>query len=50
MQGNIASEKVLSKLGFTKEGILKNWMYWNEKHYDMTRFSLLRSENELSDL
>ena len=46
MQGNIASEKVLSKLGFTKEGILRNWMYWNDEYYDMTMFSLLRSENE----
>lgn len=43
MQENIASEKVLSKLGFKKEGILRSWMYWNEKHYDMTMFSLLRT-------
>ena len=44
MQGNIASEKVLSKLGFKKEGVLRDWMYWNEKHYDMTMYSLLRGE------
>ena len=49
MQGNIASEKVLSKLGFKKEGVLRNWMYWNEKYYDMTMFSLLRSENEMKE-
>lgn len=42
--GNAASEKVLSKLGFKKEGILRDWMYWNEKHYEMTMFSLLRNE------
>lgn len=41
MQGNVASEKVLFKLGFTKEGTLRDWMYWNGKHYDMTMFSLL---------
>jgi ribosomal-protein-alanine N-acetyltransferase len=44
MQGNIASEKVLEKLGFTKEGILRDWMYWNNNHYDMTMFSLLKEE------
>ena len=47
MQGNIASEKVLVKLGFKREGVLRDWMYWNEKHYDMTMFSLLRREYEL---
>ncbi len=44
MQGNVASEKVLTKLGFAKEGILRQWMLWNEKHYDMTMYSLLQSE------
>ncbi|WP_018342202.1 GNAT family N-acetyltransferase [Cytophaga aurantiaca] len=44
MQGNIGSEKVLNKLNFKNEGILRDWMYWNEKHYDMTMFSLLKSE------
>jgi len=42
MEGNIASEKVLEKLGFTKEGVLREWMYWNGNHYDMTMFSLLK--------
>jgi len=27
MQGNIASEKLLAKLGFTNEGVLREWMY-----------------------
>jgi len=44
MMGNIASEKVLYKLGFRNEGILREWMYWNGRHYDMTMFSLLRSD------
>ena len=42
MRGNLASERVLSKLGFRREGVLRDWMYWNEKYYDMTMFSLLR--------
>jgi len=44
MPDNIASEKVLQKLGFTKEGLLRDWMYWNNKHYDMMIFSLLKKE------
>ncbi|MEO6818782.1 MAG: GNAT family N-acetyltransferase [Ginsengibacter sp.] len=44
MQGNTASEKVLTKLGFKNEGILRQWMHWNETYYDMTMFSLLRKE------
>lgn len=47
MQGNIASEKVLSKNGFKNEGVLRQWMYWNDKHYDMSMFSLLRSDFNL---
>jgi ribosomal-protein-alanine N-acetyltransferase len=46
MQGNLASNKVLTKLNFTNEGILKQWMFWNGKHYDMTMFALLKSEYE----
>ena len=45
MQGNIASEKVLHKLGFKKEGVLREWMYWNNNHYDITMFSLLKKEH-----
>ncbi len=42
---NIVSDKVLAKLGFTNEGILRQWMFWDDKHYDMNMFSLLRSDN-----
>lgn len=44
MPGNHASEKVLEKLGFVKEGLLRDWMLWNGKHYDMTMFSLLSKD------
>lgn len=44
MQGNISSERVLQKLGFTKEGILRQWMLWNDRYYDMTMYSLLKDE------
>jgi len=46
MQGNVNSERVLDKLNFSKEGVLKQWMFWNEKHYDMSMYALLRTEYE----
>ncbi len=42
MPGNIYSEKALNSLGFKREGLLRDWMLWNEKHYDMIMYSLLR--------
>ncbi|MEO6948218.1 MAG: GNAT family protein [Ginsengibacter sp.] len=44
MPGNIASERVLAKLGFTNEGILRQWMHWNDQHYDMIMYSLLQAD------
>lgn len=44
MQGNVSSEKILFKLNFTNEGLLRDWMYWNDRHYDMTMFSLLKKD------
>ncbi len=44
MNGNIASEKLLVKMGFTNEGVLRQWMYWNERYHDMTMFSLLKRD------
>jgi len=48
MQGNVASEKVLAKIGFKNEGVLRQWMHWNNKHYDMIIFSLLQSDLNLT--
>ena len=47
MQGNVISEKVLKKLGFKNEGVLREWMFWNGKHYDMIMYSLLKAGFEL---
>lgn len=49
MQSNVASEAVLGKLGFKNEGILRQWMYWNGNHYDMTMFSLLIKDYHARD-
>ena len=46
MQGNTTSERLLEKLNFKQEGILRQWMLWNEQYYDMTMYSLLRIEYE----
>ena len=44
MQGNTGSEKLLEKCQFKKEGVLQQWMYWNEKYYDISMFALLKSD------
>lgn len=46
MEGNDPSIEVLHTIGFKQEGILRQWMYWNNKHYDMLMFSLLRSDGQ----
>jgi ribosomal-protein-alanine N-acetyltransferase len=39
---NIASEKVLEKLGFEKEGLMRQYAYWKGEFHDMNLFSLLK--------
>ncbi len=41
---NHSSQKLLHKLGFKKEGILREAGFWNGKHHDLIQFALLRSE------
>ncbi len=41
MPGNIYSEKALVSLGFEKEGLLRDWMLWEGKYYDMIMYSKL---------
>ncbi len=45
MHGNINSEKLLTKLQFRKEGVLRHWMRWDNNFYDITMYSLLKSKN-----
>ncbi|WP_143307133.1 GNAT family N-acetyltransferase [Chitinophaga vietnamensis] len=44
MPGNTASERILAKSGFHHEGLLKQWMLWNGKFFDINMFALLREE------
>ncbi|ATL49992.1 GNAT family N-acetyltransferase [Chitinophaga caeni] len=46
MPGNTSSIKVLEKLGFYREAMLKDWMYFDQKHFDMYMFVLLRKKYE----
>ena len=46
MQENYASEKVLTKSNFQKEGVLREWMFWNNTYFDLTMFSLLKKDLE----
>jgi ribosomal-protein-alanine N-acetyltransferase len=41
---NIASIKVLYKLGFKEEGIMREYGYWREEFQDLRMFSLLKRE------
>lgn len=42
--GNHASVRVLEKLGFREEGLLRSWYYWEGRYWDMMSFSLLKPE------
>lgn len=42
--GNTASERVLDRLGFHHEGLLRRWMAWGEQLYDINMYSLLKEE------
>ena len=47
MPGNEASEKLLEKLGFRREGVLRQYENWGQKgHVDVLMYSLLRDEHE----
>lgn len=42
--GNIASEKVLIKLGFKDEGLLRESGYWKNSYHDLKCFGLLQKD------
>ena len=42
--GNIASEKVLLKLGFKEEGLRRECGYWKGGYHDLKCFGLLKTE------
>lgn len=46
MEGNDPSIEMLNSIGFKHEGTLRQWHYWDDKHYDMLMFSLLRSDGQ----
>ena len=46
--GNEASERVLAKLGFAREGVLRSFILRRGRHWDVAMYSLLRGEWEAS--
>lgn len=44
MIGNTGSERVLQKLGFTFEGVVRDGMFMDGNYYDIKLFSLLRKD------
>jgi ribosomal-protein-alanine N-acetyltransferase len=45
MLDNIASKKLLSKLGFQSRGVLKQHGFWKGQHHDLEQFVLTSSDN-----
>jgi hypothetical protein len=45
-EGNVASERVAQKCGFTYEGTVRQAMFTRGRHFDMKIYSLLRHEVE----
>lgn len=41
---NHKAEKLASKVGFTKEGVLRDYVVYNDQRWDMSMFSLLKKE------
>ena len=46
--GNTSSEKVLKKLGFQNEGLLRQRYFFKDKHQDAIVYGLLASEKKLA--
>ena len=44
--GNDASERVLQKLGFTREGVMRRSVFRRGQWWDLIMYSMLRSEWE----
>jgi len=47
MLENTASVKLLQKLGFLEEGILRGYGYWKGQFHDLRIFSLLKKDYQL---
>ena len=41
---NLASIRLVQKLGFVQEGVLRQVAFWGGSHHDLMQFSLLRNE------
>ena len=46
--GNDASMRVLQKLGFQEEGILREFLFLNNQFFDIKIFSLLKREYQIT--
>ena len=42
--GNLASIRVLEKLGFTREGLRREFFYWDDRYQDVYMYALLGKE------
>lgn len=42
--GNVASARVLEKVGFRREGVLREYGFWKNRFWDLEMFALLQRE------
>ncbi|RAJ83586.1 ribosomal-protein-alanine N-acetyltransferase [Chitinophaga dinghuensis] len=49
MKDNTDSCVLLEKLGFEKEGLLREWQYWDGRYNDIYMYALLRREYKAED-
>ena len=47
--GNIASETVLQKIGFTREGLLREKRFYKEKYQSLIMYGLLKTDKRFTD-
>ncbi len=40
--GNVASARVLTKVGFQREGVLREYGFWKNRFWDLEMFALLK--------
>ncbi len=47
MIGNEASVRVLRRVGFVEEGVLRAYGYWKGRYHDLRMFSIVRTDSSL---
>lgn len=44
MLENVASKRLMEKLGFQSQGVMQERGFWKEEHHDLEKFMLMKSQ------